>query len=150
MIIGCFITNIIFYKYGVSYLRYFAIPICFMVNSLSLLLIWICFERFPQLSTASCAGRFLSFVGRRSLDVYFLHYFFIPFNLGLIGEFCVELNSTVLSYFIATFISLIITILSLGLGQIIRLSPFTAKHLLGSTSGINKSSSSNDSKSYLN
>lgn len=150
VIIGCFIANIIFYKYDVSYLRYFAILICLIVNTLSLLLIWICFERFPQLSTSSRTGRFLSFVGRRSIDVYFLHYFFIPFNLGLIGEFCVELNSTVLSYLIATLISILITVLSLGLGQIMRLSPFTAKYLLGSSSAINKSSSSNDSMSYPN
>lgn len=131
VILVCFLSNIVFYKYGVSYLRYFAVLISLFVNTASLLLIWICFERLPQLSTSTKTGRFLSFVGRRSIDVYFLHYFFLPLNLGIIGELCIELNSSLLSYLIATVLSLIITVMSLGLGQILRLSPFTAKYLLG-------------------
>lgn len=131
VILVSLISNIAFYKYGISYLRYFAVLISLLVNTASLMLIWICFERFPQLSTTTKIGRFLSFTGRRSIDVYFLHYFFIPFNLGIIGQLCTELNSSLLSYLIATALSLIITVLSLGLGQILRLSPFTAKYLLG-------------------
>ena len=131
MIIACFIANIFFYKYDMGFLRYFSVPTALIINTLSLMVIWFCFERVPQLSTSSRTGRFLSFVGRRSIDVYFLHYFFLPLNLELIGEYCVELNSTVLSYLIATVLALIFTVLSLGLGHILRLSPFTAKYLLG-------------------
>ena len=131
MIIACFIANIFFYKYDMGFLRYFSVPTTLIINTLSLMVIWFCFERVPQLSTSSRTGRFLSFVGRRSIDVYFLHYFFLPLNLELIGEYCVELNSTVLSYLIATVLALIFTVLSLGLGHILRLSPFTAKYLLG-------------------
>lgn len=140
VILFCLLSNIAFYKYGISYLKYFAVLISLIVNTSSLILIWICFERLPQLSTSTKTGRFLGFVGRRSIDVYFLHYFFIPFNLGLIGELCIELNSSLLSYLIATVLSLIITVLSLGLGQILRLSPFTAKYLLGISSVRNNSS----------
>lgn len=140
VILFSLLSNIAFYKYGISYLKYFAVLISLIVNTSSLILIWICFERFPQLSSSTQTGRFLSFVGRRSIDVYFLHYFFIPFNLGLIGELCIELNSSLLSYLMATVLSLIITVLSLGLGQILRLSPFTAKYLLGVSSVRNNSS----------
>lgn len=138
MIIACFITNIFCYKYDMVFLRYFSAPVTLIINTLSLMVIWFCFEKIPQLSTSSRTGRFLSFVGQRSIDVYFLHYFFLPLNLGLIGEYCVELSSTVLSYLIATVLSLIFTVLSLGLGQILRLSPFTAKYLLGVTQEIKK------------
>lgn len=131
LITVCFLCNIAFYKYGISYLKYFAVLISLIVNTSSLILIWICFERCPQLSSSTQTGKFLSFVGRKSIDVYFLHYFFLPYNLGLIGELCIELNSSLLSYLMATVLSLIITVLSLGLGQILRLSPFTAKYLLG-------------------
>lgn len=140
VILFCLLSNIAFYKYGISYLKYFAVLISLIVNTSSLILIWICFERLPQLSTSTKTGRFLCFVGRRSIDVYFLHYFFLPFNLGLIGELCIELNSSLLSYLMATVLSLIITVLSLGLGQILRLSPFTAKYLLGISSVRNNSS----------
>ena len=140
VILVSLISNIAFYKYGISYLRYFAVLISLLVNTASLMLIWICFERFPQLSTTTKLGRFLSFTGRRSIDVYFLHYFFMPFNLGIIGQLCTELNSSLLSYLIATALSLIITVLSLGLGQILRLSPFIAKYLLGVSPVRNNSS----------
>lgn len=140
VILVSLISNIAFYKYGISYLRYFAVLISLLVNTASLMLIWICFERFPQLSTTTKIGRFLSFTGRRSIDVYFLHYFFIPFNLGIIRQLCTELNSSLLSYLIATALSLIITVLSLGLGQILRLSPFIAKYLLGVSPVRNNSS----------
>lgn len=144
VILFCLLSNIAFYKYGISYLKYFAVLISLIVNTSSLILIWICFERFPQLSTTTSTGRFLSFVGRRSIDVYFLHYFFLPFNLGIIGELCIELNSSLLSYLIATLLSIIITALSLGLGQILRLSPFTAKYLLGVATVRNNSSLSSE------
>lgn len=150
VIIICFIANIFFYKYDTGFLKYFAVPTTLLVNTLSIMLIWFCFEKLPQLSTSSRAGRFLSFVGQRSIDVYFLHYFFLPLNLGLISELCIELNSTVLSYLIATVLSLIFTVLSLGLGQILRLSPFTAKYLLGTSSAISKAASANESISEAN
>lgn len=144
VILFSLLSNIVYYKYGISFLRYLAVPISLLVNTASLILIWICFERFPQLSISTKTGRFLSFVGRRSIDVYFLHYFFMPFNLGLIEDLCIELNSSLMSYLIATVLSLIITVLSLGLGQILRLSPFTAKYLLGVASIKNNSSLSSE------
>lgn len=124
-------ANLIFYKYGIDYLKHFAFLISFLVGCMSLTTIWMCFERFPQLSTASRTGRFLSIVGRRSIDVYFLHYFFIPFDLGLLGGICESLNSTVLTYLIALALALVFTVLSLGMGQILRMSAVLAKYFLG-------------------
>jgi len=49
--------------------------------SVALLIIWKLFDSYPQLSSSSHIGRFLTLVGRRSLDVYFIHYFFLPKDL---------------------------------------------------------------------
>ena len=70
------------------------------------------------------------YVGRRTLDIYLIHYFFIPSQLTFMpalsgaGQFFVH-------FVVATIGAVFVTALSLAVSRIIRLSPFLAHYLLG-------------------
>lgn len=76
-------------------------------------------------------GRVLQFVGRRTLDIYMLHYFVLPRHLEFIGEWF-EVNSMPFMYFFIGFVVAIYVIgVSLLISSIIRFSPICAKWLFG-------------------
>ena len=80
-------------------------------------------------SQEALMGRWLQYVGRRTLDVYLLHFFFLPKNLEWLGKYVMG-NPTV-----ELFVSLVITIMVVALclltSNIIRLSPTLAHWLFG-------------------
>lgn len=73
----------------------------------------------------------MSLVGRRSIDVYFLHYFLLPRDTPYITQFVISLNSPFLEYCLAVAIALLLVAASLLMGQVLRLSPFVARWFLG-------------------
>lgn len=97
---------------------------------LGLLIIWQLFHIYPALSTESKVGRFLTLMGKRSLDIYFIHYFFLP-RLPSWGNYFATLNAPFIEYLCAIAIAIPLVYAGLGVGYILRLSPFTAKWLLG-------------------
>ena len=76
-------------------------------------------------------GRVLQFIGRRTLDVYLLHYFFLPHNLGGLGEFFASGNNYTIEFFVTILIASMVITLSLGLSAVIRTSPILAHWLFG-------------------
>lgn len=52
-----------------------------------LFVVWSLFVKHLSLSSYTVCGRFLELVGRRSLDVYFLHYFFVVGRYGVCWRF---------------------------------------------------------------
>lgn len=78
----------------------------------------------------SKAANTIKFVGRRTLDIYFLHYFFLP-NLLFLRPFVAEYNSIVLQLAIGITISVFITAITLLIGQVLRMSPVLAQWVLG-------------------
>lgn len=77
----------------------------------------------------NCVGRFFQFVGRRSLEIYLLHYFLLP-DLTYAAEY-VDTSSTIMGLSISMLISILIIAVCLMIGNIIRLSPFLSAVLLG-------------------
>lgn len=77
----------------------------------------------------SRVGCFLKYIGRRSLEIYLLHYFLLP-DLTYAAEY-VDSSSTIIGLAISILISILIIIVSLMIGNIIRLSPFLSSILLG-------------------
>lgn len=71
-------------------------------------------------------GKYMSFIGKRTLDIYMLHYFFIP-----VLPFCIE-NPNGLLYILGTFcMTLIVVIISLFVGAVLRTSNILAFLLFG-------------------
>lgn len=118
-------------KYGTEPLRYGAGITNICIVSVALLIIWKLFDSYPQLSSASHIGRFLTLVGRRSLDVYFIHYFFLPKDLTSWGIYFQSIDGVFISYLCAIVLSIPLIFVSLGIGYILRLSPITSQLLIG-------------------
>lgn len=74
-------------------------------------------------------GRVLQLVGRRTLDIYFLHYFFIPYQLGKAFPIFSEYNLPLVEIACSLFIALLIIAACLGVSAVLRTSA-TLGHIL--------------------
>lgn len=99
---------------------------------LGLMLVFSFFRKYQNTFTQdSKIGRLLQYVGRRTLDVYLLHYFFLPYNLKFIGDFfATNLNPT-LEFVVSMILSVIVVSICLLVSSILRLSPFLAHWIFG-------------------
>lgn len=127
----CLIANIFTYKYGFVMFRQFAMIIVSCLIIVGLIIIWGLFIRYKELSNGNAIGNFFSLMGKRTLDIYFIHYFILPWNLKTVGVFFSNINVPLIEYSLAVFIAFLVTFASLGIGYVIRLSPFAARWLLG-------------------
>lgn len=75
-------------------------------------------------------GRALQYIGKRTLDIYLLHYFFIPY-LPQVGCMLKQGNNAALELALGGGISLLVIGLCLVVSNIIRTSPILAKYLFG-------------------
>lgn len=75
-------------------------------------------------------GHTLQSIGRYSLDVYFIHYFFLPRNLPMVGEWFRVNCNPILEFAAALAIAAAVIAASLLVGRLIRLNPTLARWLL--------------------
>ena len=76
-------------------------------------------------------GYGLQYIGRRTLDVYLLHYFFLPGNLSILGTFIKTNGSPIVELVISLLLALIVISVCLILSNILRMSPILARFLFG-------------------
>jgi fucose 4-O-acetylase-like acetyltransferase len=76
-------------------------------------------------------GKWLQYIGRNTLAIYMLHYFFLPRNLQFIGNFFMQHSNPTLELFITMGIAILVIIISLITNAMICTSPFLAHYLLG-------------------
>lgn len=76
-------------------------------------------------------GRYLQYVGKRTLDVYLLHFFFVPQNLGVVGAFFREYFNPILELCCSLLISIVIVGLCLVVSNLIRTSRILGHYLFG-------------------
>lgn len=76
-------------------------------------------------------GNTLQFIGRRTLDIYLLHYFILPYNLKYVGDWLLQNDNKSFDMLIILLLSLWIITFSLLISSAIRLSPFLAHYLFG-------------------
>lgn len=81
-------------------------------------------------SSRTRVGRSLQFIGRRTLDIYLLHYFFIP-TLPMVGLFFDNYQNITLHLATTLFLALVIIGICLLLSGFIRTSPTLAHYLFG-------------------
>ncbi len=85
------------------------------------------YENFFQ-SDYSKWSRGMRFIGRRTLDIYFIHYFFIP-NMPYITSYLD--GRLILQLILGSLLTISIMAVSIFIGEIIRKSTFTSRYLLG-------------------
>ena len=76
-------------------------------------------------------GNALCYIGRRTLDIYFLHYFLLPLNLSAVAQVFHQHPMPVLEFFVSFSISLLIIAICLIISNLLRLSPVLARWLFG-------------------
>ena len=106
-------------------------PLRFML-SLTGLVILFAFFRSKQavFSRETKLGRVMQYTGRRTLDIYLIHYFLIPRNLSFITVFT-DHPMPIIEAAASTLISILIIAACLLISNIIRLSPWLAHWLFG-------------------
>ena len=87
-----------------------------------------CFFMNKEKYFANSGGRYLCFIGRRTLDVYLIHYFLLP-HLPILGDFAQQ--NAIVEIVMTLLITLCVVALSLLISEFIRTSEFLAHYLFG-------------------
>lgn len=94
----------------------------------------ICFTFFrihaQHFSQETWYGRGLQLIGRRTLDIYLIHYFVLPYNL-VRPEVWLQYHNNTLFVPMALILAIWVVIISLLISSILRVSPLLAKYLFG-------------------
>ena len=100
--------------------------------SLAGLVVVFSFFRSKQalFSRETALGRTMQYVGRRTLDIYLIHYFLIPMQLNFVTVFT-DHPMPVIEAMVSSIIAIVIIAASLLVSEIIRLSPWLAHWLFG-------------------
>ena len=84
-----------------------------------------------HLTNDKVLGRSLQYIGRRTLDVYLIHYFLLPFREGGVVHFFTDHPMPIIEAFCSLMVALLIIAFSLLISSILRLSPILAHYLFG-------------------
>ncbi len=76
-------------------------------------------------------GRVMQFVGRRTLDIYLLHYFFITDSIATIFKDIPFAEAPFMGFVGSLIVSILVIAACLFVSQILRISPFVSQHLFG-------------------
>ncbi len=76
-------------------------------------------------------GRTLQYIGKRTLDVYLLHYFFLPRHLDVVGDFFLNNSNPSVDFFCSFLLAIMVVALSLVASNVIRTSETLAHWLFG-------------------
>ena len=109
----------------------------YLISGITLTVILFTFFRKNEhlLTKEKWPGKSLQFIGRRTLDIYLLHYFFLPYQqLQDFGAKLIQYDNKALEVVIILILTLCIIAISLAASSIIRLSPFLAHYLFGAKS----------------
>lgn len=95
----------------------------------------ICFTFFriheTHFSNDTWYGRSLQLIGRRTLDIYLIHYFILPYDLVNTDIWLQQAHSNTIFVPMALILALWVVTFSLVISSLIRVSPLLAKYLFG-------------------
>ena len=110
---------------GIEYITY-------LVAGLSGTIICFTFFRIhaQKFSQETWYGRGLQLIGRRTLDIYLIHYFVLPYDL-VQPEVWLQYHNNTLFVPMALILALWVVIISLLISSLLRVSPLLARYLFG-------------------
>ena len=98
---------------------------------LLLSMVFMFFRYYHEFFEQTRFGTGLQFIGRRTLDIYLLHYFFLP-KLPMVGQFFrVNRHNFILDTTASLAIALLVVAFCVVTSQLLRVSPFLKKYLFG-------------------
>jgi len=114
----------------------FEYPAYMISGYVSTILVFTFFRKKEHIfSKDNWFGKSIQFIGRRTLDIYLLHYFFLPYHqLQDLGTRLIQYDNKALEIATILILTLCIIGISLAASSIIRLSPFLAHYLFGAKS----------------
>lgn len=96
------------------------------------LFIFMFFEKNQKwCSHETRVGRALQYVGKRTLDIYLIHYFFLPSNLFMVGKFFTDYPNPTVEFFVSMLLALLVLSLCLVTSNLLRCSDSLTEWLLG-------------------
>ena len=126
---------IVFYFVGNVFSRHITVGVTLMAFMLTLSGMVVLFGFFRKhqvvFSDQRLLGRTLQYVGRRTLDVYLIHFFLIPKKLGEVTTVFTDHPMPIIEGAVSLLIAILIVAVCLLIGNIIRLSPLLAHWVLG-------------------
>ena len=134
LIISFFIPLIPIIKFNLSSINVWINHFTFLYfGILGIYIIFLYFNKYQSFfSKEKRAGIILQFIGKRTLEIYLLHYYFIPRNIEWLGEYFTNFKNPSIELFASLTISWIVIGLCLVVSSIIRLSPILSFNLFGS------------------
>ncbi len=101
-------------------------------GTLSIIVIFTFFRKYESsFQNTTKLGYTMQYVGKRTMDIYMLHYFLLPRNMEVVGQFFSDNVNPSIEFFVTTVFALLVILLCLIVGNVIRLSPLLAHYLLG-------------------
>lgn len=104
----------------------------FLTGLTGIIIVFTYFRRNEHLFVKSTKiGFVLQYIGRRTLDIYLLHYFFLPYHMTQLGTWLSQYSHKSADIFIILLLALWVIAISLLVSNLIRLSPFLGHYLFG-------------------
>lgn len=101
-----------------------------LIRYVALITVIIIFYHSSKSIDYSKNGKILQFVGKRTLDIYMIHYFLLP-NLNFLKTYLEAGNMFIIQLLFSIFISIVIVGLCMIISNILRLSPYLTSWLFG-------------------
>ena len=123
-VISFFILNFFYQELPLQPLMRLFMAVCGIVVVFSV------FRKYAS-NFESRGGKILQFIGRRTLDIYLIHYFFIPRDLKQILTVFKDNQMPLLEIATSLTITLIVILACLSISMVLRLNPLMAHWLFG-------------------
>ena len=99
---------------------------------MGIIILFAYFRKHSSLfSCETKVGKLFIYVGKRTLDIYLLHFFFLTVHWRCIGQFFTDHPNSTVEFFITLIFALMVISLSLLMSSILRTSPTLASWLFG-------------------
>lgn len=109
--------------YHVRYLLYFV--------SAAIVVFLVFYRNRAYFERGGTIVRALTLIGRRTMDIYMLHYFFLPDDLSPVGRYFSEHPSVVVEAVTAAAVTVVVVAAAMAVGAALRTSDILARWLLG-------------------
>ena len=104
----------------------------FLYGFLGITIIYTVFRKNEEwFATNQNISIWMQYIGRHTLDIYLLHYFFLPRNLQMIGEFFKNYTNNTIELIVSCTLALIVIGISLLVSKVLCTSPILANVLFG-------------------